>query len=105
MHVPPRSGSSRPNLPEFIGCSPDSRRPHVGARAQAASVEHTKPEELAMTAPCRTARQFWSQHREASLNWLALGLLLAAWNASDDDPKVPSSLPNFSKGHKTVNEL
>jgi hypothetical protein len=26
----------------------------------------------------------WSQHREASLNWLALGLLLAAWNAVDD---------------------
>jgi len=29
---------------------------------------------------------WWSQHREASLNWLALGLLLAAWNASDNDP-------------------
>jgi len=28
---------------------------------------------------------FWSQHREASLNWLALGLLLAAWNAADND--------------------
>jgi len=27
---------------------------------------------------------WWSQHREATLNWLALGLLLAAWNASDD---------------------
>ncbi|MHB8721869.1 MAG: hypothetical protein ACYDAH_10805 [Steroidobacteraceae bacterium] len=26
----------------------------------------------------------WPQHREATLNWLALGLLLAAWNASDD---------------------
>jgi hypothetical protein len=23
-------------------------------------------------------------YRETSLNWLALGLLLAAWNASDD---------------------
>ncbi len=23
-------------------------------------------------------------YREAALNWLALGLLLAAWNASDD---------------------
>jgi hypothetical protein len=23
-------------------------------------------------------------YREATLNWLALGLLLAAWNASDD---------------------
>jgi hypothetical protein len=28
---------------------------------------------------------FWSQHREASLNWLALGLLLAAWNVADND--------------------
>jgi hypothetical protein len=24
--------------------------------------------------------------REVSLNWLALGLLLAAWNVSNDDP-------------------
>ena len=29
---------------------------------------------------------WWAQHREASLNWLALGLLLAAWNATDNDP-------------------
>jgi hypothetical protein len=28
---------------------------------------------------------FWSTTREATLNWLALGLLLAAWNASDND--------------------
>jgi hypothetical protein len=26
-----------------------------------------------------------SFRREAALNWLALGLLLAAWNASDND--------------------
>jgi hypothetical protein len=32
-----------------------------------------------------TAGSFWSARREASLNWLALGLLLAAWNASDRD--------------------
>jgi hypothetical protein len=24
-----------------------------------------------------------------SLNWLALGVLLAAWNASENDPTVP----------------
>jgi hypothetical protein len=30
-------------------------------------------------------RTFWAEHREATLNWLALGLLLAAWNASDND--------------------
>ena len=28
-------------------------------------------------------RVLWAQHREAALNWLALGLLLAAWNAAD----------------------
>lgn len=28
---------------------------------------------------------FWTSRREAALNWLALGLLLAAWNASDND--------------------
>jgi hypothetical protein len=32
-----------------------------------------------------SGQTFWSTHREASLNWLALGLLLAAWNASDND--------------------
>jgi len=37
-------------------------------------------------------RKFWSQHREASLNWLALGLLLAAWNAADNDA-VQSARP------------
>jgi len=57
------------------------------------------------TVPCITARQFWSKHREASLNWLALGLLLAAWNASDNEPQVSPTATTLSKGHKTVNEL
>jgi hypothetical protein len=34
---------------------------------------------------------WWYQRREASLNWLALGLLLAAWNASEDDPATEMS--------------
>jgi len=48
---------------------------------------------------------FWAQHREASLNWLALGLLLAAWNTSDNDavstvqPR-PDSLKGY--GHVSV---
>jgi hypothetical protein len=33
----------------------------------------------------RAPRMFWSEYREVSLNWLALGLLLAAWNAADHD--------------------
>ena len=33
----------------------------------------------------RSPGAFWTLRREATLNWLALGLLLAAWNASDND--------------------
>ncbi len=55
---------------------------------------------------CFTPRQFWSKHREATLNWLALGLLLAAWNASDNDAAGCLQAPtNLSKGHKSVNVL
>jgi hypothetical protein len=44
---------------------------------------------------------FWSARREASLNWLALGLLLAAWNASDNDAAAnarprPEALRSYS---------
>jgi hypothetical protein len=47
-------------------------------------------------------RGFWSQHREASLNWLAVGLLLAAWNATDNDAaqtvrRRPDSLRGYSQ--------
>jgi hypothetical protein len=31
-------------------------------------------------------KDFWTTHREATMNWLALGLLLAAWNAADNRP-------------------
>jgi hypothetical protein len=42
---------------------------------------------MANTTPkqSRSSGTFWSLRREASLNWLALGLLLAAWNASDNE--------------------
>jgi hypothetical protein len=40
---------------------------------------------MSTTRPKYPAGSFWSARREASLNWLALGLLLAAWNASDND--------------------
>jgi hypothetical protein len=59
--------------------------------------------------------------REAALNWLALGLLLAAWNASDNDAGAalrprPEALRGYDyvsvraakylcKGHKSVNVL
>ncbi len=46
---------------------------------------------------------WWSQHREASLNWLALGLLLAAWNASDNDSKVQAQRrPQALRGYSSV---
>jgi len=41
--------------------------------------------------------------REASFNWLALGLLLAAWNASNDDPARPARRrPESLRGYSYV---
>jgi hypothetical protein len=53
------------------------------------------------SVPGRPQGSFWSAHREASLNWLALGLLLAAWNASDNDAAAnvrrrPEALRGYS---------
>jgi hypothetical protein len=44
--------------------------------------------------------ELWSQRREAALNWLAFGLLLAAWNAVDDGEAAkrrPESLRGYSQ--------
>jgi hypothetical protein len=44
--------------------------------------------------------QLWSQHREVALNWLAFGLLLAAWNAADDAQPAarrPEALRGYSQ--------
>jgi len=55
---------------------------------------------------CQTPREFWAKHREASLNWLALGMLLSAWHAADNDAaKAVAYQTNLAKGHKTVNVL
>jgi hypothetical protein len=49
------------------------------------------------------AGNWWTQRREASLNWLALGLLLAAWNASEDAQEVPTAQrPNALRGYSSV---
>ena len=45
---------------------------------------------------------WWTQHREASLNWLALGLLLAAWNASDNDTAQVRRRPEALRGYSSV---
>jgi hypothetical protein len=45
---------------------------------------------------------WWAQHREASLNWLALGLLLAAWNASDNGSATKTRRPEGLRGYSFV---
>ena len=46
---------------------------------------------------------WWSQHREASLNWLALGVLLAAWNASENETATqPLRRPEALRGYPSV---
>ncbi len=53
--------------------------------------------------PLGTIRTLWTEHREASLNWLALGLLLAAWNAtSDDAPAALERRPPELRGYASV---
>jgi hypothetical protein len=45
---------------------------------------------------------FWIQYREASLNWLAFGLLLAAWNAAGDDSSGAARRPDALRGYSSV---
>jgi len=45
---------------------------------------------------------WWSERREASLNWLALGILLAAWNASDDDSSRATRRPEALRRYTCV---
>jgi hypothetical protein len=47
-------------------------------------------------------RTFWVQHGDAPLNWLALGLLLAAWNAADDDGVHARRRPEELRAHSHV---
>jgi len=49
------------------------------------------------------AGTWWSQHREASLNWLALGMLLAAWNTSENElPADAQRRPESLRGYAHV---
>ena len=48
-------------------------------------------------------RVLWLQHREAALNWLAFGLLLAAWNAADsNDPCGGKRRPDALRAYPSV---
>ena len=56
-------------------------------------------------ARCRPAGHkgtWWSEHQEATMNWLALGVLLAAWNASDSDAVHPRQRPEALRGYPSV---
>jgi hypothetical protein len=60
------------------------------------------PERTGRSAWRAGGETWWSQHREATLNWLALGLLLAAWNASDDDPAQRRPRPEPLRRYSAV---
>jgi len=45
---------------------------------------------------------WWMQHREATFNWLALGMLLAAWNATDEDTPQLQRRPENLRGYAYV---
>jgi hypothetical protein len=47
-------------------------------------------------------QKFWVENREASLNWLALGLLLAAWNAADGGDDLNARRPDSLRGYSSV---
>jgi hypothetical protein len=58
---------------------------------------------ITTSGPRNPSASFWSARREASLNWLALGLLLAAWNASDRDaPANARPRPEALRGYPYV---
>ena len=67
-------------------------------RGQSACAAH-----IGFARQAGTRKSCWSQHREASLNWLALGMLLAAWNASDHNPESPARRrPDSLRGYTSV---
>ena len=70
---------------------------------------HTRclPTQAGCLAPRSVAAHgWWPQHREVSLNWVALGLLLAAWNSADSDgnglPRQIPRRPEALRGYAAV---
>jgi hypothetical protein len=61
---------------------------------------------MSMTQPAAPvfskASMVWTNNREATLNWLAFGLLLAAWNAAGDDSSNPRARPEALRGYSSV---
>jgi hypothetical protein len=58
--------------------------------------------EATTSARFGTLGKFWAQRREAALNWLAFGLLLAAWNAADNDAGEKNLRPHTLRGYSCV---
>lgn len=57
-------------------------------------MSHATPSQIT-ASQSRSPAPLLSLHREATLNWLALGLLLAAWNAAGTDgADAPDSAAN-----------
>jgi hypothetical protein len=64
---------------------------------------HGSPPSVGSVWQAGCAGNWWTQRREASLNWLAFGLLLAAWNASDDAQAIPAQRrPDALRGYSSV---
>ena len=47
-------------------------------------------------------RPFWAQHSDASLSWLAFGLLLAAWSVTDGTDTPRARRPEALRGYSAV---
>ncbi len=69
--------------------------------SQATAIRSSRRAGKPTWGPCSQVT-WWAQHREASLNWLALGLLLAAWNASDGDAAQSTPRPETLRGYTYV---
>ena len=57
---------------------------------------------LAARLETKGRSNFWATHRDSALNWLALGLLLAAWNGADDAAAKSQPRPVALKGYDMV---
>ncbi len=57
----------------------------------------TRLDTLSATEPA-----WWLSHRASARSWIALGLLLAAWNACDDEAAPRAARPEVLKGYASV---
>jgi hypothetical protein len=75
------------------------------SQSQLSSLEPAAPKQSAARCAAPIFNKpgaFWMQYREASLNWLAFGLLLAAWNAAGDDSSGAGRRPDALRGYSSV---